>query len=353
MAALAETGTDPGSCGSVGLTPEAASLPRVIEITFRAMPINPFHRMARLPARFPARTLRRARTLLIPLAALAAVACTAPRAVLFTPEATPKGHFRAGWQMGINMPTQTSEALYGGLEGSAKRVWNQYQHDTVAITADSLNDLAKALVAYSLDPLSVPAGIQFRYGLWHRLDIGYRYDGGANAFDVRYQWLGPEAAKEPGWRGSLAFQYSSQDYSLPSVAYLDKLQELLRYEFTRKDFLFPLIVGRPLGKEGRIGSIGMGLAYDLSMVHWNSDVLNLVEKLDDGSTREFEPLQGEKTISAYGAFFNFRAGYKYVFLLGSFSLYWQDYGTYKLFGGKTVSLEGWTLMPTLGLEFRI
>jgi hypothetical protein len=301
----------------------------------------------------PANPVRLARLFLLPLALFAAAACTAPRAVLLSPEATPKGKFRFGAQMGVNMPTQTSEALYGGLEGSAKRVWDRYQHDTVAISADSLNDLAKALVAYSLDPLSVPAGVQIRYGLWHRLDIGYRYDGGANAFDLRYQWMGPEAAAAPGWRGSLAFQYSSQDYTLPSVLGLDKLQDLLRYEFTRKDFLFPLIVGKPLGKEGRIGSIGMGLAYDLSLVKWDSEILNLVEKLDNGETKKFEPLQGEKTISAYGAFFDFRAGYKYVFLLGSFTLYWQDYGTFELFGGKTTSLEGWTLMPTLGLEVRI
>jgi hypothetical protein len=310
----------------------------VIEITFRSMSTSP---------------TRLARTLLLPLAALAAISCSAPRAVLQSPEATPKGRFRFGAHMGLNIPTQTSAALYGGLEGSAKRIWDRYQNDTVAITADSLNDLAKALVAYSLDPLGAPSGMQIRYGLWHRLDIGYRYDGGANAFDARYQWMGPEAAAAPGWRGSLAFQYSSQDYSLPSALYLDKLQELLRYEFTRKDFLFPLIVGKPLGKEGRIGSLGMGLVYDLSLVEWNSQVLNLVEQLPEGGTREFEPLQGEKAISAYGAFFNFRAGYKYVFLLGSFSLYWQDYGTYELFGGKKVGLEGWTLMPTLGLEFRI
>jgi hypothetical protein len=319
----------------------------VIEITFLAMPATPMGN----PRLFPAPSAAFAALAFI--AALSAISCTAPRAVLHSPEATPKGHFRFGGQMGLNMPSQTSEALYGGLEGSAKRIWDRYQNDTVAIAADSLNDLAKALVAYSLDPLSVPAGMQIRYGLWHRLDIGYRYDGGANAFDVRYQWMGPEAAAEPGWRGSLAFQYSAQDYSLPSFLYLDKLQELLRYEFSRKDFLFPLIIGKPLGKDGRFGSIGMGLAYDLSLVKWNSEVLNLVEELPGGGTREFEPLQGEKTISAYGAFFDFRAGYKYVFLLGSLSLYWQDYGSYQLFGGKKVSLKGWTLMPILGLEVRI
>lgn len=281
------------------------------------------------------------------------LACTAPRSVLMSPEATPKGRFRVGAELGLNVATQTSEALGQGLESSVQRIWDRYQHDTVAIAADSLNDLAKALMAYSLDPVSAPAGVQIRYGLWHRLDIGYRYDGGAHAFDLRYQWMGPEAAQAPGWRGSLAAQYSTQDYTLPSIAGLDKLQDLLRYEFTRRDFLFPLIVGRPLGGEGRFGSFGMGLAYDLSLVQWDSEVVRVVEKEEGGGTRPFAPLRGEKAISAYGGFADVRLGYRYVFLLGSLSLYWQDYGTYELFGGKRVSLSGWTVMPTLGLEFRI
>jgi hypothetical protein len=114
-----------------------------------------------------------------------------------------------------------------------------------------------------------------------------------------------------------------------------------------------VIFGRPLGAEGRFGSLGLGLAYDWSQVEWDSQLLKLVEKLPEGGTRPFEALRGDKTISAYGGFANLRLGYRYAFLVGSLSAYWQDYGTYRLFGGKTASLSGWTVLPALGLEFRM
>jgi len=223
--------------------------------------------------------------------------------VMLSPEATPKGKFRVGAEVGVNVATQTSEALSDGLESSAKMLWNQSRNDTVAITADSLNALTKALMAYSLDPLTVPLGVQIRYGLWHRLDVGYRYVGGVHAFDVRYQWLGPEEASLPGWRASLALQYCSQDYQLPSVAGLDKLQDLLQYEFTRNDFLVPLIFGRPLGPEGKLGSFGFGLAYDLSMVEWDSQLLQWSRKpraargpsTPSTGTRPFPPMADSQT----------------------------------------------------------
>src|SRR6185369_6595787 len=98
---------------------------------------------------FPRRTDRfmRPRLCLAILVALFAAACTAPRSVMLSPEATPKGKFRAGAEVGVNLPTQTADALYGGLESSAKTLWNRSRNDTAAITADSLNDLAKALMA--------------------------------------------------------------------------------------------------------------------------------------------------------------------------------------------------------------
>ena len=52
--------------------------------------------------------------------ALFAAACTGPRNILLSPEATPKGDFRVGGSMDVNLPTQTSEALFGGLEGGVE-----------------------------------------------------------------------------------------------------------------------------------------------------------------------------------------------------------------------------------------
>ncbi len=260
--------------------------------------------------------------------------------------------------MDFNIPTQTSEALYGSLEQGVDALYQRVSRDSVTpITADSLNGFAKALVAYSVDPLGAQTGLFVRYGILPRLDGGYHYIGGAHAFDLRWQFLGAKAADSlaPGgsrWQGSVGAQYSWQSFDLPSVAGLDKLQEILKFEFKRKDVLVPLIFGKPLGKHGRYGSFGLGAAYDLSFIQYGSDVLKLVERKSDGTTAAFAPLHGDKTISSYGAFANIRAGYRWVYLVGSMSAYWQDYGEFALFGGKTAKLEGWTYLPSAALEFR-
>jgi hypothetical protein len=295
-----------------------------------------------------------------PLAALGAflwaAGCAGPRAVLHSPEATPKGQWRVGGTLDVNLPTQTSRSMYGGLREGIDLLHERAKGaDSAAITADSLNDLAEALVAYSLDPIGAQPGLHVRYGLLPRLDAGYRYAGGVHVFDARAQFLGPAAGGEdgkadPGWRGSVAVQYSGQDYSLPAP--LDKLQSLLRYEFKRKDILVPLIFGRPLGPRGDLGEFGLGAAYNLSLIEYDSEILKLVEKVDGGLTRPFENLRGERAIHAFGGFANARLGYRFVHLLAALAVYRQDYGTYGLFGGRRTTLRGWTVHPSGGLEFR-
>jgi hypothetical protein len=296
------------------------------------------------------------RLLVVSLALLAA-ACTGPRSILHSPEATPKGDWRLGGGMDVNFPTQTSKALYGGLEGGVDLLYSRFKgSDTVIpITADSLNDLTRALIAYSIDPLGTQPTLFVRYGAWKRMDAGYRFAGGVHAFDARYQFLGPVAGAGAAggdtraWQGSLAVQYSSQSYELPSI--LGKLQSILKYEFNRKDILVPIVFGKPIGADGRFGSFGMGAAYNLAMIEYDSKILKLVEKLDSGAVRPFEDLRGERSVHSFGGFANARLGYRHVHVLASMALYKQDYGTFKLFGGETTDLAGWTLTPSLGLEF--
>ncbi|MDB5050310.1 MAG: hypothetical protein JWO30_3381 [Fibrobacteres bacterium] len=290
--------------------------------------------------------------------ALLTAACTAPRSVLLSPEALPKGRWEAGAGMDFNVPTQTSDALSDGLKQGVGMLYDDVSsHDVTAISADSLNVFAKALVAYSVDPLGAQPGLFIRYGFWPRLDGGYHYTGGAHAFDLRWQFLGAKAGDtlasgQSAWQASVGAQYSWQSFDLPSVAGLDKLQEILQYEFKRKDILIPLMVGRPFGEHGRYGGFGVGAAYNLSFVQYGSDVVKLVEQKSDGTTAAFAPLRGDKTISSYGGFANVRAGYRWVYLVAAMSAYWQDYGEFDLFGGKSVELKGWTYLPSAALEFR-
>jgi hypothetical protein len=288
-----------------------------------------------------------------------AAACTAPRSILHSPDALPKGGFEAGINWDGNVPSQTMDALYGGLVDGIGRLNDKVEGNAeTAIKADSLNALMKAMIAYSLDPLGMQPGIFVRYGFWPRFDGGYHRIGGANAYDLRWQFLGPlagdsaSAGGAPPWRGSIGIQYSSQTFDLPSTLGLDKLQKILFYEFSRKDLLVPLAFGKPFGEKGRYGGFSMGLAYNLTFVEYDSDIRKIVELLDDGSTRPFEALHGKKTISAYGGFANIRTGFRWVYLVGSLACYWQDYGTFTLFGGKQEDLAGLTFLPSLALEFR-
>ncbi len=290
------------------------------------------------------------------LSALLINACTAPRSVLISPDALPKGHFQAGGNFEFNIPTQTAAALYGGLESGVKSIYARANSGTPApITADSLNDLTKGMIAYALDPLGPQPGFFLRYGFWPRFDAGYHRDGGVNAYNLRWQFMGPisgdSTASSSAWRGSLAVQYSQQSYELPSVAGLDKLQKILKFEFNRKDILVPIIFGKPFGPHGRFGSFGVGGAYNLSLIDYGSEILNLVERVSPGVTKPFDPIQGKKKISAYGGFANVRLGYRWAYAVGSLAGYWQDYGDFQLFGGKSVALSGVTLVPALGLEF--
>lgn len=282
-------------------------------------------------------------------------ACTAPRSILNSPDALPQGSFAAGMGMDVNIPTATATALYGGLENGIVALYDRTTSDaTTPITADSLNDYAKALIAYSLDPLGTQYSVYARYGFLPGVDGGYRWSGGAHALEARWQFMGPLADDSlgEGWRGSIGLQASTQSFEMPSTFGLDKLQSLLRYEFNRKDILIPLSFGKPFGKRGRFGGFALGAAYDLGLVEYESEILKLVERMEDGSTRAFAPLHGERKISAYGVFANVRGGYRWVFLTAAFACYYQDYGEYELFGGRKASLSGMTFLPSFAVETR-
>ncbi len=294
--------------------------------------------------------------LLLSSLSLLACACTAPRSILYSPQSLPKGEFEVGVNGDVNLPTQTSDALYGSLDQGIKVLYDNVTSNTVtSITADSLNGFVKALIAYSVDPLGIQPGVYIRYGFWPRLEGGYHRNGSANGYDLRWQFLGPKSKDSVGkknpWTGSVGAQYSSQSFELPAIAGLDKLQSLLQYNFDRKDILFPLVLGKPIGKNGRFGNFGLGLAYNVSFIEYDSDIRKMVERLENGSTKPFENLHGHKTISAYGGFANTRLGYRWIYLVGSMSAFWQDYGTFNLFGGQKTDLSGWTIIPSLALEF--
>jgi hypothetical protein len=283
--------------------------------------------------------------------------CSAPRTASWDAAATPEGRFAVEAGTGFTLPTQTASSLYGGLESQVQNLVDSEQ-DSVAVTASDMNDLMEALFAYSLDPMGPRTEAALRYGFADGLDAGYRFASGAHAFDVRWQFLGDLDAKtavqsQRGWNGSLALQYCGQSYDLPSIAFLDKLQSLLQYEFKRKDLLVPVIFGKPWGKSGDLGSYAFGAAYNHTWIEYGTAISKLVERVDENTVRKFENFQGSASVGGYGVFANTRLGWKRFYLLGAISVFYQNYGSYRLFGGETVELKGWAVTPALGFEIRL
>lgn len=71
--------------------------------------------------------------------------CASPRSVSITPEATEKKHWRIGGEIPVHLATETTASLSDGLENGIKDL---VTHDTIPITAKSLNSYTKALFAY-------------------------------------------------------------------------------------------------------------------------------------------------------------------------------------------------------------
>ena len=59
------------------------------------------------------------------------------------------------------------------------------------------------------------------------------------------------------------------------------------------------------------------------------------------------------SFGALGAFVNMKLGYRYAYVLPALAIYYQNFGTYKLLNNKETKLKGLTVLPTIGLQFRI
>ena len=276
-------------------------------------------------------------------------ACTAPRAVSQSGRVTPHEKWRVGSDYTFNISTQTTAALFDGIKTTIEEVIDEEQ----VSYDETTRKLSKALLAYSIDPLSTGLDFYLRYGLLENADIGYKYATGIHVVDTRWQFMKPKNTPEESSSlyGSLGLQYSSQSYDLPSVMKLDDLQKLLGYDMNRKDVLVPLTFSRPFGEEEKYGAFSFGLAYNFTKLDYGFEPLKLYNNLGGDADPELvAPIHGEKTIHAYGGFFSLKGGYKYVYISAGLAIYYQDYGRYELLNDDSAQLSGLTFVPHLGIE---
>ncbi len=284
------------------------------------------------------------------LVAIVAVSgCTAPRSVIHSGKVTPKGQFKAGFNVGANIATeplgQIDDVTEAAVDAIAKK-------DTVMYN-EQIDVFSKALVAYSLDPVGTTFDFYVRYGLAERVDVGYKYATGVHVFDAMYQFMGPTGTPDnPGvgdWYGSVGIQYSGQSSDFANKLFLDKLVPVLDFTAQRRDVVVPLVFSKSFGPEEEIGNISFGAVYNHTFIKYGFEPGRIFKDVA-GEKVKVDGVFEKKSFPSFGLFVNGKIGFKYVYVLPAVTMYYQNYGTYQFLEGREFSFSGVTIIPSIGLQ---
>ncbi len=276
--------------------------------------------------------------------------CTPPRAIYNSGKVTPHKQFKAGGDFSANFTSHIARSLYDNVKSVA----------TPLITKDSLtlNEqivyLNKTALAYALDPFGAGYGFYARYGLLPRFDLGYKFSSGTHVFDGMYQFMGStgtfDAPQKNVLNGSIGVQYSFKNYDLPSWSGMDKAQSVLGFNFKREDLLVPVIFSLSFGDEETYGSLGFGCVYTKTFISYGFSNNRIYDTLNNHTPQLINFLDIKQNFSAFGVFVNLKLGYKFIYIIPSCALYYQNYGTYKLINGSEATFKGISFVPSIGVQ---
>jgi len=287
------------------------------------------------------------------LLALAATACTAPRTIVSSGKVTPRGEFKIGGNASFNVASSSLNQVGSAVKNAAQAAATK---DTLHYNA-SLDKLQAAAIAYLLDPVQPTADLYVRYGVVDRLDVGYKYAFGSHVFDAMYQFMGPVGTPEhPGGQagatyGSIGLQYATQRAKLPSIAYLNNISDLLNINANRHDLIVPLVFSKSFGPEEQSGALSYGLVYSHTFLRYGFNPRNVYNSTGNSLLAAL-PTQ-RQGFSAYGGFLSVKLGYRYAYVVPALAIYYQNYGTYQLLNNRSTQLSGVTIIPSIGLQFRV
>jgi hypothetical protein len=283
--------------------------------------------------------------ILFTLASMAS--CVAPRVISNSGKVTPKGNFVGGYHTSYNISTQASVYVKDLIVDNVTDLANK---DSISFDENFIK-INKAAIAYQLDPISSGNEFYLKYGVLKRLDIGAKLAGNAKGLETQYQFMGPtgniddETIKRV--YGSVGLQFSTQSQSLPSI--LSNLQERLGYTFNRKDFMMPVLFSYSFGNEEEYGSVCWGVVANYSIVNYSTipvDIYNLDKTI-------LKPQNYQQRYLSYGFFINAKVGFQHVYVIPSLSVFYQNYGSYQLLNGTSASFKGLTIVPGIGIRFRV
>jgi len=278
-------------------------------------------------------------------------ACTAPRTIVSTGKVTPSGEFRGGGNLSFNIATETLSKTGSALKSAAEAAASK---DTVFYSA-TIENLQLAAIAYVLDPVRPTSDFYLRYGVIDRLDVGYKYAFGSHVLDAMYQFMGPTGTPErPGGPsgatyGSIGLQFATQRAKLPSLPFLNSISNVLGFRATRNDLVIPLVISHSFGPEEEIGAFSYGVVYSHSFMRYGFEP----GKVFNGTSKIPALLDQRVNYGSFGAFASAKVGYRYVYFMPAVGVYYQNYGTYALLNNASGKLSGLTIVPSVGLQFRV
>jgi hypothetical protein len=281
------------------------------------------------------------------LSILSLASCVAPRVISNSGKVTPKGNFSGGYHTSYNISTQAGvyvkDLIVDNVEDLAKKDTIKFDENFVKIN--------KAAVAYQLDPISSGNEFYLKYGIYKRWDVGAKLAGNAKGLEAQFQFMGPTGNvnddTDKRLYGSVGLQFSTQSQSLPSI--LSNLQDRLGYKFNRRDFLMPILFSYSFGNEEEYGSLSWGIAANYSVVNYSTtpiDIYNLDKTV-------LVPQNYKVNYMSYGLFINAKIGFQHVFVIPSLSVFYQNYGSYKLLDGSSTTFKGLTVVPGIGFRVRV
>ena len=282
---------------------------------------------------------------------LLASACTAPRNIVSTGKVTPRGEFRGGGNLSFNIATETLSKTGSTLKSAAEAAGSK---DTIGYSR-TIENLQLAALAYTLDPLRASPDLYLRYGAYDRLDVGYKYAFGSHVFDAMYQFMGPTGTPERpqgaagAMYGSIGLQFATQRAKLPNIPYLSTITDVLGFRASRKDLIVPLVFSHSFGPEEEIGAFSYGVVYSRSFLRYGFEP----NRVYTGGSKVPDLPEQRVSYSSFGAFTSVKIGYRYVYFMPSLSVYYQNYGTYRLLNNASGKLSGFTFVPSVGLQFRV
>lgn len=290
------------------------------------------------------------------LALFVTVSCTTPRSVLSSGKVVPKNTVRGGINYTFNIATSP-------IAKSARAIYNfadTYKNEDTVYFNGTVQDVNAALIAYCLDPITFTNEYYLRFGLGHRLDMGYRNSGDAHGVDMMYQFLGGTGtfkdSEYNGMYGSVGLQYAHQNFKFMNNRIFNRFEKMFGFNMRRQDITIPIIFSKSWGPEERTGCLSFGVTYTHSFIKYKvtpRSIYYLNETDVNVPPILMQPIEAKMDYSSYGTFINFKVGRRYVFFNLSVSAYYQKFGNYPLLGGNTSSLEGFSIVPSYGVQFNI